>query len=48
MIEIPGGWYVGTTVEALHGTDDGIQEVTITVQRAGEDKLSAITYKVDR
>ena len=47
-LDIPSGWSVNTTVEALHGTDDGIQKVMITVQRAGEEKLSALTYKVDR
>ena len=47
-LSIPTGWSVNTTVEALHGTEDGIQKVTVTVQRDGEDKLSACVYKVDR
>jgi prepilin-type N-terminal cleavage/methylation domain-containing protein len=48
VLEIPDGWSINTSVEALHGTDDGIQKVIITVQRAGEGKLSTLTYKVDR
>ena len=49
MLDIPSGWSVpNPTVEALHGADDGIQKVTITVQRDGEDKLSALIYKVYR
>ena len=48
-LSIPGGWSMpNPTVEALHGTDDGIQKVTITVQRDGVDEFSAVIYKVDR
>lgn len=48
-ITFSGGWSMpDPTVEALHGTDDGIQKVTITVRRDGKDKLSALVYKVDR
>ena len=46
---IPGKWSMpNPTVEALHGTEDGIQKVTITVQRDGVDEFSAVIYKVDR
>jgi type II secretory pathway pseudopilin PulG len=48
-LDIPDGWSVPEpSVEPLHETDDGIQKVTITVQRNGETKLSALIYKVDR
>ena len=48
-LDIPSGWSMpNPAVEALHGTDDGIQKITITVQRYGEDKFSAQIYKVDR
>ena len=48
-LDIPSGWSLpNPTVEALHATDDGIQKITITVQRDGEDKLSILIYKVDR
>ena len=47
-LDITDGWSVSTTAEALHDPDDGIQKVTVTVQRAGEEKLSALAYKVDR
>ncbi len=48
-INFSGGWSMpNPAVEALHGTDDGIQKVTIIVRRDGKDKLSALIYKVDR
>ena len=47
-LDIPDGWSVNTAVEALHDPDDGIQKVTVTVQRSGKDKLSVIAYKVER
>ena len=48
-IDIPSGWSIpNPTVEALNSPDDGIQKVTITVRRDGEDELSAFVYKVDR
>jgi len=48
-LSIPGKWTMpNPTVEPLHGTEDGIQKVTITVQRDGVDEFSAVIYKVDR
>ena len=48
-LDIPYGWSMeNPTVEALHGTDDGIQKVTITVQCHGRTMFSAFFYKVDR
>ena len=45
-LSIPNRWSMPEpTVEAL---DNGIQKVTITVRRDGEDELSAVMYKVDR
>lgn len=47
-LDIPSGWSVNTTVEALSDRGDDIQKVTVTAWCNGEDKLSVITYKVDR
>ena len=48
-INIPYGWSMPVpAVELVHATDDGIQKVTITVERNGEQKFSAQIYKVDR
>ncbi len=48
-INIPDGWSMpAPAVELVHATDDGIQKVTITVERNGEQKFSAQIYKVDR
>ena len=47
--DIPSGWSMeNPTAEALHGTEDGIQKVTINVQYHGRTMLSAFMYKVDR
>lgn len=43
------GWTVlPAVVEPLHSADNGIQKITITVQRYGETLLSVTTYKADR
>jgi prepilin-type N-terminal cleavage/methylation domain-containing protein len=47
-LDIPGGWSINTTVEAVDDRDDDIQQVTVTIHRGGEDELSVTTYKVDR
>jgi prepilin-type N-terminal cleavage/methylation domain-containing protein len=47
-LDIPSGWSVNTTVEAVDDRDDDIQKVTVKVRRDGEDELSVTTYKVDR
>jgi len=48
-LDMANGWSMpNPTVEALHSTDNGIQKVTITVQRNGDDEFSAFIYKVDR
>ena len=45
-LNIPNRWSMPEpTVEAL---DDGIQKVTITVQRDGNSELSVVMHKVDR
>ena len=45
-LSIPNRWSMPEpTVEVL---DDGIQKVTITVRRDGDDELSVIMYKADR
>lgn len=46
---IPESWTVlPAAVTALHNPDDGIQQMTITVQRNGATVLTINTYKVDR
>ena len=48
-LDIPSGWAVpNPTAEALHGTEDGIQKITITIQRDGETIFSVFIYKVNR
>lgn len=48
-LDIPYGWSMDNpTVEALHGTEDGIQKVTITVQCQERTIFSSFMYKVDR
>jgi hypothetical protein len=34
--------------EPLHTPDDGIQKITVTVQRSGKDIFNLEGYKVDR
>lgn len=49
LLDIPDGWNISTpVVEPVHGSDDGIQKVTVSVERGGETVLSLFTYKVDR
>ena len=48
-LDIPAGWSITPpVVEPMHETDDGIQKVTVNVERNGETVLSLFTYKVDR
>ena len=48
-LTFPGGWTMPATVGALvHGTDDGIQKVTVQVVHRGETVLSAEMFKVHR
>jgi prepilin-type N-terminal cleavage/methylation domain-containing protein len=48
-LDIPDNWAMPEpAVENLHGTDDGIQKVTISVMNGGEEVLSACIYKVNR
>ncbi len=42
------GYTVSVGVEALNDTDDGIQKITVTVERDGEVVLITSTYKVDQ
>ena len=49
MLDIPKGWGMAPpVVELVHETDDGIQKVTVSVERNGETILSLFTYKADR
>jgi type II secretory pathway pseudopilin PulG len=46
---IPEGWTVPSpAVEPLHGSDDGIQKVTVSAQHQGKTVLSIVIYKVAR
>ena len=36
------------TAQPLHDSDDGIQKITVTVKRSGEEVLKLESYKVDR
>ena len=48
-LSVPTGWTVPpATVELVHGSDDGIQKVTITAEHNGEAVLSVEIYKADR
>jgi hypothetical protein len=47
-LEIPDGWEVlPSIVEPLHGVDDGIQKVTVTVQNRGKEVYTLAVYKLD-
>jgi len=48
-LSIPEGWTMPPpSVEPLHATDDGIQNVTVTAEHNGKTILSINIYKVDR
>ena len=48
-LDIPAGWSVAPpVVEPVNVADDGLQRITVTIERNGEPVLSLFTYKVDR
>ena len=48
-LDIPSGWSMSPpAVVPVHASDDGLQKVTITVERNGEGIFSAYIYKGDR
>jgi len=48
-LTIPEGWTVPTpAVEPVHGSDDGLQEVTVSAEYQDETVLSIVIYKVAR
>jgi prepilin-type N-terminal cleavage/methylation domain-containing protein len=48
-IDVPEGYTIPPPeVDFLHGSEDGIQKVTIKVEYAGAEVFSIDTYKVDR
>jgi len=47
-LTLPAEWVVSTYVEPVHGSDDGLQEVTVSAQYQGETALSIVIYKVAR
>lgn len=49
MLDIPESWSMTPpVVESVHATDDGLQKVTVSVERNGKTVLSLFTYKVNR
>lgn len=48
-LDIPVGWNLNPpVVSPINEPDDGVQKVTVNVERNGELVLSMFTYKVDR
>lgn len=48
-LTIPSGWTVpAATVQLVHASDDGMQEVTVSASHLGNTILTIHTYKVDR
>ena len=47
-VDAPGDYVISVDVDAVPGTDDGIQKVTVTIAREGESILTIDEYKVDR
>jgi prepilin-type N-terminal cleavage/methylation domain-containing protein len=42
------GYSANITAESLHGSDDGIQKITVTIMRSGKPVFKLEGYKVDR
>ena len=48
-LTIPDGWTVPSPViEPVHGSDDGLQKVTVSAQHQSETVLSIVIYKAAR
>ena len=47
-ISVPSGYAIDVAAVALHEPDDGIQEITVTISRYGENLLVVKGYKVNR
>ncbi len=47
-LTLPPEWAVSTSVVPVHGSDDGIQEVTVSAQCNDKTVLSIVIYKVAR
>ncbi len=45
-LEVPAGWSVSTAHTTAHGTEDGVQKVTINVTHEGKPVLSLSAYKI--
>jgi len=48
IIAVPDGYSISVTAAALHNPDDGIQEITVTINREGINRLMIKGYKVNR
>ena len=47
-ITVPDGYSINVTAAPLHNPDEGIQEITVTIYRDGNNKLVIKAYKVNR
>jgi prepilin-type N-terminal cleavage/methylation domain-containing protein len=47
-ITLPEGYSISVNAAALHNPDDGIQEITVSIYRDGENHLTIKGFKVDR
>jgi Tfp pilus assembly protein PilV len=48
-IALASGWDIPTPlIELVHGSDDGIQKISVTPEHNGKSILSISTYKVNR
>jgi type II secretory pathway pseudopilin PulG len=47
-LTLPADWTVSTSVVPVHGSDDGLQEVTVSAEHQDETVLSIVIYKVAR
>lgn len=47
-VDVPAGYSIGLSAQALNQPDDGIQEITVIVSRDGRSLVTLRTYKVNR
>jgi type II secretory pathway pseudopilin PulG len=48
LINAPEGYSISVGASAVPGADAGIQKITVTVDRYGEEMMQVEDYKVDR
>lgn len=47
-VTLPAGYTITVTAVPLHGSEDGIQEITVTISKDGQNLLTMKDYKVNR